>query len=231
LHLSVAARRKPAPSFLKTKNRTNTQPLPVHPELRSCRRWRADEATPECARPRAQLHGYLQAMEYFPTVHPSHIAATGTAALRQRGNSTAKFGFSGIEVYARAPHEPLVAQVSKPAVSPTSKSAAHRMLHQQRVWKPATQQTWKSALRASIGSGVQCANFLFGEFSPRPSPPGEGEPLSRRWIISRSLLPSPIPCQLQISTRQHVMLHCSKRSERFPPLLGGEGRGEGGRHH
>jgi hypothetical protein len=43
----------------------------------------------------------------------------------------------------------LVAQVSKPAVSPTSKSAALKMLHQQRVWKPATQQTWKSAPRAA----------------------------------------------------------------------------------
>jgi hypothetical protein len=36
-----------------------------------------------------------------------------------------------------------VAQVSKPAVSPTSKSASP--LCRQRVWKPATRQTWKSA--------------------------------------------------------------------------------------
>ena len=37
-----------------------------------------------------------------------------------------------------------VAQVSEPAVPPTSKSAP--LLCATRVWKPATQQTWKSAL-------------------------------------------------------------------------------------
>ena len=41
----------------------------------------------------------------------------------------------------------LVAQVSKPAVSPTSKSAARVPSCGWRVGKPATQQTWKSALR------------------------------------------------------------------------------------
>ncbi len=40
-----------------------------------------------------------------------------------------------------------VAQVSKPAVSPTSKSAGRPNLDALRVWKPALQQTWKSALR------------------------------------------------------------------------------------
>jgi hypothetical protein len=39
-----------------------------------------------------------------------------------------------------------VAQVSKPAVSPTSKSAERPPSCHLRVWKPATQQTWKSAL-------------------------------------------------------------------------------------
>jgi hypothetical protein len=38
-----------------------------------------------------------------------------------------------------------VAQVSKPAVSPISKSAGLAMSYDLRVWKPATQQTWKSA--------------------------------------------------------------------------------------
>src|SRR5213080_1686385 len=41
-----------------------------------------------------------------------------------------------------------VAQVSKPAVSPISKSATRVMSRGSRVWKPATQQTGKSALRA-----------------------------------------------------------------------------------
>src|SRR5437660_1460001 len=41
-----------------------------------------------------------------------------------------------------------VAQVSKPAVSPISKSAARVMSCGSRVWKPAIQQTGKSALRA-----------------------------------------------------------------------------------
>jgi len=42
-----------------------------------------------------------------------------------------------------------VAQVSKPAVSPISKSAGREMTNGPRVWKPAIQQTWKSALRRS----------------------------------------------------------------------------------
>jgi hypothetical protein len=41
-----------------------------------------------------------------------------------------------------------VAQVSKPAVSPISKSAWRAMSCGLRVWKPAIQQTWKSALQA-----------------------------------------------------------------------------------
>src|SRR6185369_3351382 len=43
------------------------------------------------------------------------------------------------------PHQ-VVAQVSKPAVSPTSKSATPWRLDGLRIWKSATQQTWKSAL-------------------------------------------------------------------------------------
>ena len=38
----------------------------------------------------------------------------------------------------------VVAQVSKPAVSPTSKSAELPIARQRRVWKPAIQQTLKS---------------------------------------------------------------------------------------
>jgi len=45
-------------------------------------------------------------------------------------------------------HAISVAQVSKPAVSPISKSAARDVAGGSRVWKPATQQTWKSALQA-----------------------------------------------------------------------------------
>jgi len=41
-----------------------------------------------------------------------------------------------------------VAQVSKPAGSPISKSAARDLRCGQRAGKPATQQTWKSALQA-----------------------------------------------------------------------------------
>ncbi len=43
---------------------------------------RAYEVAPECARPRAQQLGYLQAVEYFPITCPSQVAAAGTAALR-----------------------------------------------------------------------------------------------------------------------------------------------------
>src|SRR5512139_2126499 len=45
----------------------------------------------------------------------------------------------------------LVAHASKPAVSPTSKSADHTNLARLRVWKPATRQTWKSALHKLVG--------------------------------------------------------------------------------
>src|SRR2546426_11666817 len=64
-------------------------------------------------------------------------------------------------VLARAPEKPQtrgtclaqmsrcpVAQVSKPAVSPISKSA--ELGNGLRVWKPAIQQTWKSAPRKDI---------------------------------------------------------------------------------
>jgi hypothetical protein len=56
----------------------------------------------------------------------------------------------------------LVAQVSKPAVSPTSKSARRWALHSLRVWKPAIRQTWKSALRGEYqdASNRTTANFF-----------------------------------------------------------------------
>jgi len=50
-----------------------------------------------------------------------------------------------------------VAQVSKPAVSPTSKSARHSLSCGAQVWKPAIQQTWKSAL---LGLRLPCAVLL-----------------------------------------------------------------------
>jgi hypothetical protein len=37
--------------------------------------------------------GFIQATEHFPAARPPHLAAAGTAALRQRSNSTAEFGF------------------------------------------------------------------------------------------------------------------------------------------
>jgi len=46
-----------------------------------------------------------------------------------------------------------VAQVSKPAVSPTSKSATPREPSGRRVWKPAIQQVWKPALRYVLDGG------------------------------------------------------------------------------
>jgi hypothetical protein len=50
------------------------------------------------------------------------------------------------EDFSRQRPPAFVAQVSKPAVSPTSKSAECPKSCNLRVWKPATQQTWKSAL-------------------------------------------------------------------------------------
>jgi hypothetical protein len=58
-----------------------------------------------------------------------------------------------------------VPQVSKPAVSPISKSADRTTSCDWRVWKPAIQQTWKSALRRLSNPGqvlefeVRCYAF------------------------------------------------------------------------
>jgi tetratricopeptide (TPR) repeat protein len=49
----------------------------------------------------------------------------------------------------RLPHNLVVEQVSKPALPPISKSASRR-----RVWKPAPQQTWKSALQFVVVAAV-----------------------------------------------------------------------------
>jgi len=57
----------------------------IKPELRSCRRRREDETTPECARPRALQLGSLQTTEHFPTACPSHVAAgDGRTPLTQK---------------------------------------------------------------------------------------------------------------------------------------------------
>src|SRR6266480_7650338 len=52
-----------------------------------------------------------------------------------------------------------VAQVSKPAVSPISKSAARVMSRGWQVWKPATQQTGKSALQRSTPGAAPAPMF------------------------------------------------------------------------
>jgi hypothetical protein len=38
--------------------------------------------------------GFIQATKHFPTARPPHLAAAGTAALRQHRNSTSEFGFN-----------------------------------------------------------------------------------------------------------------------------------------
>ena len=53
----------------------------------------------------------------------------------------------------------LVAQVSKPAVSPTSKSAERPPSCHLRVWKPATQQTWKSCA-TGVAAPPRCASVV-----------------------------------------------------------------------
>jgi len=52
----------------------------------------------------------------------------------------------------------LVAQVSKPAVSPISKSARRPNAHGSQVWKAAIQQTWKSAPLCFQGAPLCSAN-------------------------------------------------------------------------
>src|SRR5258705_7488147 len=56
----------------------------------------------------------------------------------------------------------IVAQVSKPAVSPTSKSAGRAKCSGPQVWKPATQQTWKSALPGSAPGAAPAPFFRAG---------------------------------------------------------------------
>src|SRR2546429_561663 len=55
-----------------------------------------------------------------------------------------------------------VAQVSKPAVSPISKSAARAMSRGPRVWKPAIRQTGKSALQRSTPGAAPAPIFRTG---------------------------------------------------------------------
>jgi hypothetical protein len=70
-----------------------------------------------------------------------------------------------------------VAQVSKPAVSPISKSAGRRYFERvgladgTRVWKPAIQQTWKSAL-------PNCPRNIPAETPTIPCPVNLGQPWS-----------------------------------------------------
>ena len=56
-----------------------------------------------------------------------------------------------------------VAQISKPAVSPISKSASRTTSYGRQVWKPAIQQTWKPALHFLHGdSGTMLVAWAFG---------------------------------------------------------------------
>ena len=57
----------------------------------------------------------------------------------------------------------LVAQVSKPAVSPICRSAGATFLRALRIWKSAIQQTWKSALpmRRGVAPRFACATLGF----------------------------------------------------------------------
>ena len=99
-----------------------------------------------------------------------------------------------------------VAQVSKPAVSPTSKSAVRRSLDGLRIGKSATQQTWKSALlwlrlcraalyrkiafcgRSASASALELLDALpitnrrYGRLQICATP--------LRWVLSRGLLSS-----------------------------------------
>jgi hypothetical protein len=53
-----------------------------------------------------------------------------------------------------------VSQVSKPAVSPISKSARLSSSHGAQVWKPAIRQTWKSALHVRLGACLLLAALV-----------------------------------------------------------------------
>ena len=78
-------------------------------------------------------------------------------------------------------------QVSKPAVSPVSKSAGRKNFKRvgfgdsSRVWKPATRQTWKSALRYAGVSNFEILGLAWkaafqsckGHFESRNSAPDE----------------------------------------------------------
>src|SRR5580700_6927141 len=82
---------------------------------------------------------------------------------------------SKLQTPIRRQRRATVAQVSKPAVSPISKSAARATLCAGRLWKPAIQQTWKSALRIlrrqrrcdsrNIEHGEKTCRLEFGAWS------------------------------------------------------------------
>jgi hypothetical protein len=87
------------------------------------------------------------------------------------------------------PGSTTVAQVSKPAVSPTSKSAGYESAYGLRVWKPATQQVWKPALRPTGASSEQAvaerARWKIPHMNTIPGHDG------LRYLRSLLLTPSP----------------------------------------
>ena len=79
------------------------------------------------------------------------------------------------EDFSRQRLPAFVAQVSKPAASPTSKSAERPQSCNLRVWKPATQQTWTSALlglRLRRAAPLGASQFLAGLNAPSKNPKG-----------------------------------------------------------
>jgi hypothetical protein len=65
------------------------------------------------------------------------------------------------------PQEPLGSAGCQTCCIADFQVGRHKTLHERRVWKPATQQTWNSALHASTGSG---AHFLGALASRRRVP-------------------------------------------------------------
>ena len=61
-------------------------------ELRSCWWERGGRGYAGVRPSSGTATAFFQAIEHFPTARPSHFAAAGTAALRQRRNSTSEFG-------------------------------------------------------------------------------------------------------------------------------------------
>jgi D-alanyl-D-alanine dipeptidase len=119
-----------------------------------------------------------------------------------------------------------VAQVSKPAVSPISKSARQVNADGQRVGKPATQQTWKSALRRSV---KLCAAIMTSLVFAAAANAAEKLPLdgAEQLLVVTTKDWSSVPATMKRYERKDASSPWRRVGAAIPVVLGRNGLGWG----